>query len=49
MAVQVTMKFNPAGFAECLEGMSGIVESKANEIAEEIVKFAKDKSSGEQS
>ena len=33
MAVQVTMQFNPAGFAECLEGMSGIVESKANEIA----------------
>lgn len=33
MAVQITITFNPKGFAECLSGMSGIVESEASRIA----------------
>ena len=33
MAVQITINFKPEGFAECLSGMSGIVESEASRIA----------------
>ena len=33
MAVQITINFKPEGFAECLSGMSGIVESEASKIA----------------
>ena len=33
MATQITLKFNPAGFAECLSGGSAVVETEANKIA----------------
>jgi hypothetical protein len=33
MAVQITMQFKPEGFAECLAGMAGVVESEASKIA----------------
>jgi len=33
MATQVTIKFNPAGFAECLSAGAGVVETEANKIA----------------
>ena len=33
MAVQITINFKPEGFAECLSGMSGIVESEASRLA----------------
>ena len=33
MGVQITINFKPEGFAECLSGMSGIVESEASRIA----------------
>ena len=33
MAVQITMQFKPEGFAECLAGMAGVVESEASRIA----------------
>lgn len=33
MATQITMTFNPAGFAECLLGAEGIVQSEAEKIA----------------
>lgn len=33
MSTQITLTFNPAGFAECLEGLSGQVEAEAEKIA----------------
>lgn len=33
MSTQITIKFIPAGFAECLQGLSGQVEGEANKIA----------------
>jgi hypothetical protein len=33
MSTQITIKFIPAGFAECLQGMSRQVEGEANKIA----------------
>lgn len=33
MATQINIKFNPAGFAECLSGVSGQVQSEAEKIA----------------
>ena len=33
MSVQVTMKFDNAAFAECLESLSGQIESEAQKIA----------------
>ena len=33
MATQITMKFFPEGFAECLSGLSGQVEAEAQAIA----------------
>lgn len=32
MAVQITMQFKPEGFAECLKGAEGIVQSSAETI-----------------
>lgn len=34
MATQIDITFNPAGFAECLSGMSDMVKSIAEELAE---------------
>lgn len=34
MAVQIVIDFKPKGFAECLQGATGIVESSAQTIAE---------------
>lgn len=33
MGVQITIQFKPEGFAECLSGMSGMVEQEAEKIA----------------
>ena len=33
MSTKINIKFNPAGFAECLSGTSGMVESEASKIA----------------
>jgi hypothetical protein len=33
MAVQMTIKFIPEGFAECLSGLSGQVEAEARRLA----------------
>ena len=33
MGVQITIQFKPEGFAECLSGMSGMVESETEKIA----------------
>lgn len=33
MATQITMQFKPEGFAECLLGAEGIVQSEAEKIA----------------
>ena len=33
MATQITMTFKPEGFAECLLGAEGIVQSEAEKIA----------------
>lgn len=33
MAKQIDIVFNPAGFAECLEGLSGDVQAAAEKIA----------------
>lgn len=33
MATKLTIKFNPAGFAECLQGLSGQCQSAAEGIA----------------
>lgn len=33
MSGNIDIKFNPQGFAECLSGMSGIVESETSKIA----------------
>lgn len=33
MATEITIEFNPAGFAECLQGLSGQVQEEAEKIA----------------
>lgn len=33
MATQITIKFDPAAFAECLQGLSGQVQDEAEKIA----------------
>lgn len=33
MSTKTEIKFNPAGFAECLQGLSGTVQSQAEAIA----------------
>lgn len=33
MATQIKIDFNPAGFAECLSGLSGDVQAAADKIA----------------
>ena len=33
MSTQITLTFNPAGFAECLQGLSGTVKNEADKIA----------------
>lgn len=33
MSTKIQIKWNPAGFAECLQGLSGDVQSAANAIA----------------
>lgn len=33
MATKINITFNPAGFAECLTGASGLVEAEASKIA----------------
>lgn len=40
MSTQITIKFIPAGFAECLQGLSGQVEGEANKIASRASGFA---------
>ena len=33
MAVQITINFKPEGFAECLQGMGGMVQSECEKLA----------------
>ena len=33
MSTQIDIKFNPQGFAECLNGMDGMVQSVAEDLA----------------
>ena len=40
MSTQIAIKFIPAGFAECLQGLSGQVEGEANKIASRASGFA---------
>ena len=35
MSTRITIKFNPAGFAECLNSLSGEVKSVAERLAEQ--------------
>ena len=40
MATQITIKFNPAGFSECLNQGAGFVESEAQKIAQRANGYA---------
>ena len=39
MSQKVDIKFNPAGFAECLAGMSGIVRAETEKIADRATSY----------
>ena len=39
MATKIEIKFNPAGFAECLQGLSGTVQAEAEKIASRATSY----------
>lgn len=39
MSTKIEIKFNPAGFAECLQGLSGTVQEEAEKIASRATSY----------
>lgn len=39
MSTKINIKFNPQGFAECLQGLSGQVQAEAEKVAARATSF----------